>query len=130
MAKLKFNIDKGSERNLRALLKRVGDSDVDIDQLFNTEAKTTVDKMQRKAPYDTGRLRRNTDFVHLDLGIEFYSEAIDPDDGKDYAPIQENGGRFNKPQRFFWPNIKRFNKTIRRKLGDLITLTILQNRNQ
>ena len=37
--------------------------------------------------FDTGRLRTNIDLDHLSNGVEFHSEAIDPETKKDYAPF-------------------------------------------
>ena len=68
--------------------------------------------MKKDAPEDTGRLKNNIEFeVKHKLfhdEILFTSEAIDPDDGFDYAPVQEFGGRFNPAKPYFWKNIRRF----------------------
>lgn len=127
--KLNFEIDKNDYNRLIKKLHNLEKFDkTDIHRLMNTEAKATVDRMWRKAPFDTGRLRRGIDFEHLADGIEFHSEAIEPGTNIDYAPVQEYGSRYIRPQPYFFKNIRKFRNNLRVKLINRIQDIIIRNR--
>ena len=64
--------------------------------------------MKQQAPVDTGRLRTNVSYTtyvtntRSELIME--SEAIDPNTGRDYAPVQEYGLNGLRAQPYFRHN--------------------------
>ena len=125
--KLTITVNPRDQKRLNNKLKSLDKfADFDLDKLINSTAKEAQNKMESNAPVDTGRLRRNLGFEHLSNGIEFYSEAIDPDTGIDYAPSQEYGTRLFKAHPYFYKNIKWFNNRFRLKISDAITKILLK----
>ena len=106
--------------DLRTLKKRIKELDdfetKDLDKIMRHEATQAVGRMKKDSPHDTGRLRRN---IHYDSGfhdVTFYSEAIDPKTGRDYAVAQEYGiGVVGKP--YFRKNIDLFFIKLRDRLA-------------
>ena len=70
----------------------------------------TTSKMKQQAPVDTGRLRTNVSYTtyvtdtRSELIME--SEAIDPNTGRDYAPVQEYGLNGLRAQPYFQHNAR------------------------
>ncbi len=127
--KIQFIVNKNDEKRLLNKLKSLDKfGETDVDKIMQNESVKTVDRMENNAPFDTGRLRRNIDFSHQVDIIEFYSEAIDPETKKDYAPSQEFGGRFFRAQPYFYKNIKKHLQNVRVALANRIQDIIIRNK--
>ena len=121
----RIEVNKIDLKRLNSLFNELRAIDGDADQVINVEAKNTVRRMERQAPVDTGRLKREIHFVHTGVGsVEFESEAIDPDTGVDYAPAQEFGTRFFKAQPYFFHNIRLFRRDLFNSLRKAINRKI------
>ncbi len=110
---LRFNtqVNQADLKNLNGKLKQLSEFSKKESRLsLDHAARNTVGRMKQNAPVDTGRLRREVDYELVGDGVTIHSEAIDPDTGIDYAPIQEYGGPRNNPpaQPYFRPNIIKF----------------------
>ena len=83
--------------------------DEDVVRRINNQTDIAVRNMIREAPVDTGRLQRQIVSERIsDNSVIIFSEAIDPDTGVDYAPIQDQGGRHNRPTYYFTRNINKY----------------------
>ena len=81
---------------------------VDVRTIIANQVESTVQRMKRDAPVDTGHLR--TEITADSLGgdeLEIRSIAIDEDTGVDYAPRQEFGIGVPK-QPYFFKHLRRF----------------------
>ena len=98
-----------------------------VDRSLAHNAKQTIGRMRKDAPVDTGRLRREIKYTQSKHNITFTSKAIDPEDGRDYAPIQEYGSRYVKAQPYFNKNVRRFfvetGKDLTRRINNIIKKT-------
>lgn len=98
---IKLELNQQQWKSLKKKLDALKDIDsTAVDDVLKRTAQTTQQEMERYAPFDTGRLKRNIDSNYsqgtdnnLGPSISWESRAIDPDTKKDYAPIQEFGGR-------------------------------------
>ena len=77
-----------------------------LDRSLTEIGRSTVEKMRRDAPEDTGLLKRNIEFEVDDGNLIIESTAEDPDTGQDYAWKQEFGTRFLPAQPYFYKNIR------------------------
>ena len=106
-----ISLDPRSHKRLTDMVRLSEKLGANLNTLMDAEAKKTLVKMKKDAPYDTGRLRRNiTGQLTTDQRVDFISEAIDPETKDDYAPVQEFGTRFQRAQPYFYKNIKAFNR--------------------
>ena len=119
---------KNLKRKLRDLNKLSFDG---VEKSAKHNADRALARMKKDAPYDTGRLKRNIDYRYIDKFLEddviFTSTAIDPDDGKDYAPVQEFGSRYIPAHPYFYKNIRKFfgdlNEDLKRKIKNILNKT-------
>ena len=122
-----LEINRFQLTGLRNKLKKLQSfSQSEVNQTLRHVGQNYLGRMKKDAPVDTGRLRRNIEFIQRPLGASFISEAIDPITKVDYAPIQEIS-QFGTP--YFYKNVRRFltalNNELHRKL-DLILKTNTQ----
>ena len=117
-----IELDKSSLANIDKMLAQLEELGGDTANIINVEAKNTVRRMERDAPIDTGRLSRNIEFHQTDKhSVEIESEAIDPETGVDYAPIQEFGLGNGRNTPYFFKNIRRMKSNIIRRVNRRIT---------
>lgn len=113
-------LDEKDEKRLEDIIKILEGYGVDSQRVLDNEAHHTLRKMKDDAPRDTGRLERNIQAQTLvSGGVEFTSEAIDPETGDDYAFIQEHGSRFVKAQPYFFRNIRAWRRRAENSLRQL-----------
>lgn len=100
--KLKWNANdlKKVNTKLSELMKLAGE--VEVQKTFTHVGRGAVGRMRTDAPVDTGRLRREIAFRASGQNLRLTSEALDPDSGKDYAPLQEHGFRHTPARPYFW----------------------------
>lgn len=87
-------------------------------RILHDEAQDTIVRMKAQAPVKTGRLKQNIGFIPRgNDDIIFHSQAIDPDTGENYPPLQEFGTRFYPAQPYFYRNVRQFFSDVRARLG-------------
>ena len=103
-------VNENDAARLSSKMQELSNIGGDVGKIVNNEARNTIRRMKNEAPFDTGRLFRNIDFIQTGRqGVEFESEAIDPETKVDYAPIQEHG--LGVPARpYFWRNVRLFTR--------------------
>ena len=114
-ARIALNVkDNASVLGMISALNRFGDTGGG--RSIETEAKNTVARMRKDAPYDTGRLNRNIKYKKKGKGtVEFESIAKDPQTGEDYAPKQEHGIGV-PPRPYFYKNVRKFSRDLAKNL--------------
>ena len=105
------------------LLKKLGATDADFKKALRIETRNAVARMERAAPVDTGRLRRNIESEITPKGAIIQSEAIDPKTKVDYAPIQElpNGTLPIRTTPYFWRNVRQMQRKLFGRMNDIVT---------
>lgn len=116
-----IQLNKQDLKNLKKKIKQLKDfSQKEVDLSLKHAAKNAVGRMKKDAPVDTGRLRREIEYITTRDDLIVESTAIDPDTGEDYSVVQEFGGRFIKAQPYFFKNIRlmisSLTKDLKRKL--------------
>ena len=102
-----------------------------VEKSAKHNANRALSRMKNDAPFDTGRLKRNIDYRIVDKLLEFdvifNSTAIDPEDGRDYAPTQEFGNRYIPAHPYFYKNLRLFfsdlGTDLKRKINNIIKKT-------
>ena len=121
---IRMTVDPKDLKNLQNKIAELNSFEKNtVFESFTHAANQTVGRMKKDAPVDTGRLRREVEYVLTSKGITIGSEAIDPDTGKDYAPEQEFGTREFPAHPYFYRNIRGFllyiMKDLKRKLNNI-----------
>ena len=123
MPQLKARIfaNKLDQKNLVKKIRSLEDYPDEVRKVLIIEARNTVSRMRKDAPFDTGRLRREIEaIVRKDNEVVVSSEAIDPQTGIDYAPIREYGLDGYKEQPYFRHNRDIFFTRLRQRLTRLL----------
>ena len=120
--KTRIQINQADLKRLSGKINNLNKLSTDgVREAMRENAIEAVHRMQRDAPYDTGRLRKNIEYAQTTgNGVIIESEAIDPEDHIDYAPIQEFGGRYNRAQPYFYKNIRLFVSKLYKDLSNRI----------
>lgn len=124
---LRFSVE-ANKTQLKSINRKLAElekfSKKEVKSALRHAAANAVGRMKQDAPVDTGRLRRNIEYTVTNRGVNIVSEAIDPETGQDYAPVQEYGLRFLPAQPYFRPNITKFieelNRNLRRRLQQIL----------
>ena len=116
-----IQLNKQDLKNLKRKIKMLQDfSQKEVDLSLRHAGKNATGRMKRQAPVDTGRLRREIEYITTRDDLIIESTAIDPVTGEDYSVIQEFGGRFIKAQPYFFKNVRlmisSLTKDLKRKL--------------
>ena len=94
-------------KNLKRKIKMLKDfSQKEVTLSLDHAARNTVGRMKKDAPVDTGKLRREIEYTVTTNDVIIESTAIDPETKEDYAPLQEYGSRYLRPQPYFHRNIR------------------------
>lgn len=125
-----IELDQGDLRRVIKKMRDLGATKAEVLNAIDKEAHNAEVRMKRAAPRDTGRLVRNIEVTRSRNFVQFDSEAIDPQSGIDYAPIQElpNGTMPFKTTPYFWRNIRQFQRKIFPRINDILT-RIINRRN-
>lgn len=101
---MKFFLNPADKAKFQRTNKLLQGFPLVVEAEIRRQGKKSVREVKRDAPVDTGLLRRSVSIKERALLLirQFIitSEAI-AEDGTDYAPIQEYGGRFTAPQPYF-----------------------------
>lgn len=118
-----FDWDQASHKRLVRKLRDLGAVDGDFIKAMKIEGNNAVQRMERAAPVDTGRLRRNIEMEVHSKGIEIESRAVDPRTRVDYAPIQElpPGTLGIRTTPYFWRNVRQMHRKLFGRFNDIIT---------
>lgn len=114
-----ISINQYDLRNLNRKLKKMAEIDKTVlRKVVRQESNDTIHRMKNHAPVKTGRLKRNIGYtIRGDSDALFFSDAIDPDTGENYPPLQEFGTRFYPAQPYFYHNVRQFFSDVRARLG-------------
>lgn len=102
-----IQLNQADLANLKKKIKQLQDfSQKEVNLSLNHAGKSTVGRMKRMAPVDTGRLRREIEYTATSKDLIIESTGIDPDTQQDYAALQNYGTRFYPGTQYFNRGIK------------------------
>ena len=119
MAEISYSLRRNAAdfNKLLNKLKKLEEAGHDVENMMRVNAQNTLNDMQRDAPKDTRNLVNNIEAFYGKDEVIFQSEAIDPNTGIDYAPIQEFGGTDIKYTPYFYKNIRRFRRNLAQSIS-------------
>ena len=123
MPQLKARIfaNKVDQKNLIKKIRSLEKYPKEIQKVLRHEANNAVGRMKKDAPVDTGRLRREIEaVVRKDNEVVVSSKAIDPQTGRDYAPVREYGLYGSRAQPYFRHNRDLFFTRLRQRFTRLL----------